>query len=303
MSAGREQPSDAKRFALPLRASDGARLGGSLYEPAAHAEMTVLMVPGIGISQRLFRRIGAWLADQGVRAFGVDYRGIGESASLEGRRTATLTRWAQLDAAAAYEYCERQWREPVVLLAHSFGGQVLGLAPQLAGVRAAVLVGSQLGQPRNWDGWQRLRLTAYWHVVLPIACLLVDPLPPALAFGTELPRGAAREWGSWGRSRQWLLSKHPEARATFAAFRAPLRAYAVSDDAIAPRRAVAALLELLPQTCVDRRDLTPAELGLREIGHLGVFRNPECEPIWREILDFFRRSLEHDGHETTATQT
>jgi predicted alpha/beta hydrolase len=36
------------------------------------------------------------------------------------------------------------------------------------------------------------------------------------------------------------------------------------------------------------RHLTPAELGLRRIGHFGFFR-PGAEPLWRETAEWLRR--------------
>lgn len=290
-TATRELDATIAAKPIELEAADAVRLSGRVYEPTRAAEMTVLMLPGIGISQRLFRRVGPWLAHHGARACGFDYRGIGESANAAGRASASLTRWGQLDAAAAFRYCERRWSEPVVLLGHSFGGQVLGLTSELARARAAILVGSQLGQIRHWDGWGRAALLAYWYLVVPLACLVFDPLPTVLAFGTRLPRGAAREWARWGRSPDWLLSFHPEARANFAAFRAPVLAYAVADDWVAPPRAVSALLAVLTEAHVEHRELAPDELGLTALGHVGVFRNPACEPIWHEMLGFMRASL------------
>jgi predicted alpha/beta hydrolase len=281
---GDETPQD-EPVAFP--AADGLLLAGRVYEPRDKATMTVLMLPGIGITQRLFRQVAPWFAERGARCLSFDYRGIGASATgAQALTSANLTRWARLDAVAAFEYAERQWPEPVVLFAHSFGGQLIGLAPTLARARAALLVGSQLGQPRYWDGWGRTKILGYWYCVLPVAATLWNPLPRWAGFGTRLPRGAAREWGRWGRSDEWLFSWHPEAAATFANFRSPVRAYVSSDDPIAPPRAAAALLECFASASVEKREITPQQVGLRSLGHVGLLREEQCIPVWQEMLDF-----------------
>lgn len=275
-----------------LTTVDGVPLGARVFESSARADMTVLTLPGIGIPQRVFKHVAAWLAERNARCVTVDYRGIGESRAVDAAtQTASLLAWARRDAVAALEFAERQWDEPVVLLAHSFGGQLLGLAEELRRVRVAVLVGSSFGPSRYWDGIGRLVVAAYWYLVLPLASAFFEVLPPAVGFGTPLPRGVAREWSKWGRSRDWFMTFEPHARATFAAFDRPLLAVTIDDDLIAPPRAAAALLQQFSSANLSHRKLAPADLSLPSIGHMGLFRPGPPEAIWQEILTFYRRHL------------
>ncbi len=87
---------------VTLRAADGVPVTGRAYEPADGAEMTVLMLPGIAVPQRVFRYIAGWLSLRGARCLTVDYRGIGESrAQPAATKTPSLLNWARLDAVAA----------------------------------------------------------------------------------------------------------------------------------------------------------------------------------------------------------
>ncbi len=168
---------------------------------------------------------------------------------------------------------------------------MLGLADPLQRVQAAILVGSQLGHPRNWDGLSRWKIAAYWYLILPVACSLFDPLPAFVGFGTPLPRGVAAEWAKWGRSPDWFLSWESNASGTFSAFARPILAYTVSDDAIAPPRATQALLQRLRSAEITERNVTPEDLGLRRLGHMGLFKPGPQESIWRDMLDFYRQKL------------
>jgi predicted alpha/beta hydrolase len=273
--------------AASIPTPDGIELSSVIYEPSARPRFDMLALPGIGVPQRVFRHLGRWLSERGVRVTTVDYRGMGVS-PRDGRAlaTASLTNWAS-DAVNALRFTEELANGgPVVLLGHSFGGQVLGFSDEFRRVRAAILVGSQFGQARHWDGRARVRVAAFWYLLLPVAAALYPTVPGWLGLHETLPSGVAREWARWGRTRDWLLPHVPGAAARFAAFDRPLRAYAMVDDPIAPPRAVTALLERFRATPVERIDLTPKELGLERLGHMGLFRPGATERIWGELLAY-----------------
>jgi predicted alpha/beta hydrolase len=272
---------------LQIPALDGLVLGGRVYEPEG-ARCTILVLGGIGVPQRAFRHFGAWCAPRGVRVVTVDYRGIGESprdaAALD---TATLSNWARLDAVGALRFVEERWPEqPPVLLGHSFGGQTLGFSDEFRRLAAAVLVASQFGEATHWDGFDRLKVSAYWNLILPsAAAVFTKQVPGWTGIGESIPAGVAREWALWGRSRGWSLAHVPFVAERYAAFDRPLRAYSISDDKIAPPRAVSALLDRFRSTEPERIEVTPPELDLEKLGHLGLFR-AGAERIWQQIADF-----------------
>jgi predicted alpha/beta hydrolase len=277
---------------IELTTPDGVPITARLFESNEPAHMTVLMLPGIGVPQRAFRHLATWMAERGARCLTLDYRGIGESTSKpETVTTASLLTWARLDAVTALQHAQQQWTEPVVLLSHSFGGQLIGLAEQFRQVHAVVFFGSQIPLGRYWNGVSRLKVELYWYVALPLACSLFKLLPAWIGFGARLPRGVAREWAKWGRSPEWFLSWEPDAAETFAAIDKPILAYAIEDDALAPPRAVTALLELLSCAKIIRKDLTPAEIGLTKIGHVGFLKPGPIEPVWEEVISFFNEQI------------
>lgn len=268
-----------------ITAVDGHELAGRVYETHKATEAVVLGLPGIGVPQRVFRHLGPWLAERGVTLVTVDYRGVGDSKTLEGIATASLSTWALADAVGALRYVRSRYDAAPVLLAHSFGGQVLGISEELHDVRGAILVGSQLGHPRHWKGVSRLKIELFWRVLLPGTARFLDPVPKWVV-GEPLPAGVAREWLRWARSPDWLLTHIDGAEARYARFERPIRAYSISDDDIAPPRAVGDLLERFQRAEVTRVDLTPSALGRTRIGHIGLFRPESTEPIWEEWLHF-----------------
>jgi predicted alpha/beta hydrolase len=275
---------------VTIEATDGVNLLGNVYPPEREVLYQLLVLPGIGVPQRVFRRLAEWFACKGVRVVSIDYRGVGTSRQDQSAlRTASLTTWAARDAVGALRFVERSNKAPVVLLAHSFGGQALGFSDEFRRVQGAILVGSQFAQPRHWDGLGRLKLAAYWNFILPASAAAFDVVPGWTGLGESLPRGVAREWALWGRTREWLLPHVEGAEQRYATFDRPIRAYAMSDDNIAPPRAVSDLLGRFHATAVERIDLAPSDLSLPKIGHIGLFRPGAPERIWSEMFDFGRR--------------
>jgi len=109
------------------------------------------------VSQRVFRHLAAWFAGNGVRVVTIDYRGVGASKlDRSALRTANLTTWATRDAVGALRFVEQSSKAPVVLLGHSFGGQALGFSDEFRRLHGAIMVGSQFGLARHWDGLARV---------------------------------------------------------------------------------------------------------------------------------------------------
>ncbi len=277
---------------LTLRTADGVSLGATVYDSNNPATMTLLMLPGIGVPQRAFRHLASWLAIRGARCVTVDYRGMGASVSPEGVVTATLSTWAREDAVAAFEYAETTWPEPVALIGHSFGGQAVGLAKTLHRSRAAVFICSQFGSARHWPGMARWSLAAYWHVWLPVLCRFFEVLPAWSGPAGPLPRGVASEWARWGRQHDWYASCERDAVRLLSEFAAPTLAYGVSDDPIAPPRAVSTFLDRFFAVDPERRKLEPEQFGVKAIGHVGLLRPAVgTAGVWQEILEFLNDNV------------
>jgi predicted alpha/beta hydrolase len=62
------------------------------------------------------------------------------------------------------------------------------------------------------------------------------------------------------------------ARAAYAKFSAPIRAYSITDETYAPLPAVEASIEFYPTAVSKLERVDPAKLGGAPIGHFGFFR-------------------------------
>jgi predicted alpha/beta hydrolase len=270
---------------LTLHTPDGATLAARLF-PAATPVGAVLMAGAFGVPQGFYRRYATFLAEHGLTTLTLDYRGIGGSrpANLRGWR-ATLRDWGENDLAAGLDALERL--APglrIVWMAHSFGGQALGLAPVHGRIAGVVAYGSQLGSLHLWPAPARLFRRGQLAVGAPIVHAL-GYAPGWLGLGEDVPRDVMLEWGRWCRSPGYLLDHVPGAADAFGSLDVPVTLMYATDDAFAPYAAVQALATLLPRARVVALD--PADLDRPKIGHFSWFKSGS-EPLWRPAVDELR---------------
>lgn len=278
--------------ALNVVARDGRSLAATHF--AAEAPRGAVVLAGaMGVSRRFYAPIARFLAESGFHALTFDYRGIGESrGTARADRAIALHEWGELDLAAAFDAVRARHPElPLQLVTHSVGGQLFGLVAD-APVVGAVLVGSQSGHWRHWQGMGQVGMWALWHAVLPAFAAGLGRIPMgAIGQGEDLPGGVGAEWARWGRHRDYVWSyAAPRGGLGFSHWQGPLTAFAVADDGYAPRAAVAALTALYTRASVSLRDIRPAQVGEKRIGHFGAFRDRLRGSVWTEIA----QTLEHN---------
>jgi predicted alpha/beta hydrolase len=267
--------------------ADGRRLSGTLREPPA-PRAAVLLAGATGVPERAYAALAEAVAWSGLAVLSFDYRGVGKSRAAGRLReeAATMADWGRLDLEGALVWLGGRYAGlPLLLLGHSVGGQLLGLAPSAGRLRGALLVGAQSGYFGHWQGAARVRMWLNWHFLLPAMAAALGYAPmQALGMGENLPAGVARQWARWGRRAEHLLSEcHPGEREHFARLGFPIRCYRFTDDGFAPPRAVEGLLAFYRGTVPDVVTRAPAEVGASTIGHFGWMKPSFRETLWREM--------------------
>lgn len=270
---------------VEIAAADGFRLGASLFRPAAPNGRAVQIHAAAGVKQAFYADFARFLAQRGFHALTFDYRGVGRSAPTHVRHIqARMQDWALLDAAAIFEFMGRECRnERQLVVGHSFGGQSVAVMPGNERVHALLAVASQSVYWGHWQGARRLGLWGLTRAVLPAATHLAGYFPGGrLPEGEDLPAGVALEWARWVHHPRYLVGALGlEERA--AAFRAPLRALAMTDDRIyAPPAAVQGLLDLYPNARKELAWIAPRDAGAERIGHFGFFRERFRDSLWEK---------------------
>ncbi len=286
---------------LQLRCADGRLLNACWYEPdAADGPVRAVAVvsPAMAVASPFYRGFAEWLSRRGYAVLSYDYRGIG--ANLQGplrREGAGLRDWARLDMAAALRAADKRRRleqreqgHAIGLLAigHSFGGNAVGLAPGFERVDALLGVAAQAADWRFWAGLQRAKAALFFHALLPGLSHAFGHAPAWLlgARAEGLPKLAALDWARWGRRKGYMFTDPALAgELGYHRFTGPVHLWNVSDDSLfGPGPAVDHLGKQFSSARVARHTLDPKALGLRAIGHFGMFRRELGERIWPLLL-------------------
>jgi predicted alpha/beta hydrolase len=134
---------------------------------------------------------------------------------------------------------------------------------------------------------EQWRVWLLWHAVGPIATRLTGYLPMRrFGLGENLSLDVYRQWKHWCRFRHYWFDDpaEPEIRELFARVKIPIVSLAATDDRWAPPRSCDAFAKGYSNAQLTRLDLSPKDLAVPTIGHMGYFRAPVGERLWPQIL-------------------
>jgi predicted alpha/beta hydrolase len=258
---------------LTIAARDGSSLAAMLYEPPQSDGPVVVFAGAIAVKQKFYEGFARFLADAGCRVLTFDYRGIGASRQF-GAPRGGLRDWGEQDLAGALDVAASLAQQaPLRVVAHSLGGQLVGLAENNRGIDAMLAVSTQIGDWRLWPAPRKYALWLFWTALLPIPTRALGYFPAErLGLGENLPFDPALEWARWCRSRDYFVDAAGRPfPLRFDSFHGAIRALTIDDDWMAPPAAVAALMRRYEKATIEPVAIaaTPAP-----VGHFGFFREP-----------------------------
>jgi predicted alpha/beta hydrolase len=224
-----------------------------------------------------------FLADAGLRVLTFDYRGIGQSRPQQLRTCGFRWRdWGELDFDEVLSLALEE-KLPVHVVGHSIGGFLPGFSPRAQFISRMLTVGAQYAYWRDYAADHRARLIWKWHVVMPSLTFVFGYFPGRrLGWLESLPKGVANEWSFRRADMELSYPKRDRARilASFHAVRATICAVGVSDDDIAPHRAIERALAYYDGAARQRMSVSPRQLDCDHIGHFGLFHERFRETFW-----------------------
>jgi predicted alpha/beta hydrolase len=276
---------------VDITAADGQVLRGTVYAPAG-ARTWLLINSAMGVRRRFYRHFAAHLGERRIGVLTYDYRGMGDSV-VEGGEVARirLEDWGRRDFPAVLAWLRAHHApERLVVLGHSVGGQLLGIAPEVREIDALVGVAAQSGHWRHWDGLWRARVFALWYAGIPLLAAGTVRFPSSrLGLGQDIPAGVARQWAEWGRDPDYIRSRAVGPQPQYHDdVRCPLRTYLVAGDPLAPERALRAWHDWFPNAERELVSVGPRSARGRKIGHFGFFDPGVGAEEWPRLADFIR---------------
>jgi predicted alpha/beta hydrolase len=254
-----------------------------VFAPPGPPKASVVVPSAMGVAQNFYARFAEWLATQGYSVTTFDYRGIGLSAplSLRGFRI-NIVDWAREDCAAVIDFTKAQQPSlPLYWIGHSLGGQVIGLIPNRRRIDRVIAIAAGSGYWRE-NAWPTRRFVLWlWYVAAPLSISLFGYFPGRrLRKVGDLPAGVMEQWRRWCLSPDYVGSEGDAARAAYASVRTPMLSLSFTDDEIVSAESIRLLHALYTSAPVEYRRISPAEIGMRHIGHFGFFRSQSEQTLW-----------------------
>ncbi|AWL29674.1 alpha/beta fold hydrolase [Acinetobacter defluvii] len=275
---------------VSLNALDGYVLNGVIYSPTiVTIKAKIILASATGVPQGFYRRFSEYMTQYGYQVLTFDYRGVGASSpkNLKGFEMSYLD-WGKLDLAGAIDYFADE-QLPLFVVGHSYGGQALGLTPNHAKVTAMYCFGTGAG----WHGYmplkERLKVQVIWNIVFPPIVAATGYLPwSKFNMGADLPRGVYQQWRKWCKNPTYFFSDPEQAalKDLYAQVKVPIYAVAALDDDWALPNSRHAFMQHYQNAEMHYIDITANRLGLKQIGHMGYFRQGS-EAIWDQLLHTF----------------
>jgi len=281
---------------VEIACRDGLSLHGHLWESASPDKAgRVVINPATGVPARFYHRYARFLAAHGFDALTYDYRGIGLSRPETLRGCGYRWRdWGALDFDAAVRFLGARGDGPLLVVGHSIGGFLPGLADSDTRVTRMLTVGAQFAWWGDYARSQRLKLFWKWHLAMPVLTALCGYFPGRrLGWLEDLPAGVANEWSFRGPRFE---RSHPRASravvlARMRAFSAPILAVTVSDDDLGTLAAARRTLHYYAGAERTLVHISPADCGRDAIGHFNLFHDMHASGFWLDTILWLRDGI------------
>lgn len=283
---------------ITIPATDGYSLAATLFLPRGAKRHAVLISSATATPRKIYRGFAGYLAHRGCAVLTFDYRGVGDSRqravegddkpkSLAGFK-ADMADWAKLDITAAVTWMRQRYHNlPLSYVGHSFGGQTLGLLANNSEVSRALLVAAQAGYWKLMTSPERYRVYGFLNFVGTPLTTVLGYAPGWAGLGMDLPKGVFQQWAKWVNSPRYLFDDDSlSGLSNYEKYTHPMRALCFSDDPWATQPAVELLCSFYSATKPEIMALTPADLGVPRIGHLGFFRPEHRDTLWRGAAEW-----------------
>ncbi len=268
-----------------ISCKDGYQLAAQFY-PALNSDKPypILICPATGITKNFYHAFAQWLNQQGYPVLSFDFRGIGES--LHGAlkdSTASIHDWGIYDIPAAIEaLLNRTQAEKVIIVGHSAGGQLLGIASNYHKVAKVLAIAGSTGHVKGLKGKTKILAPVMFNIIFPVSSFVKGyGATQFIGMGENLPKNVAKQWAEFCSKPGYVMNAI--GKTIFEDYhqqiQCPITSFWATDDEIATHSNVKDLLRLYPNAQTKLIELNPQQLGYKQIGHMLMFKKSH-QKIW-----------------------
>lgn len=254
---------------------------------APDADQIVVIASATGVVQQFYKHFATYLQENNISVISFDYGGIGGSRPLSLRKFDTSAqKWANNDLETVIQYAREKYSDKkLTLIGHSIGGPLIGLTPSAVEAENIVFIAAPSGYYKFWPFGERMKMLFMWRFIFPLFNKLLGYIPAKkLNVMEDLPGGMAMEWRKWCLSPEYLFEHIPENELYFDKIKAPIYSFSTDNDKFATVISTDWITNKYSNAPSERIHLTPADYGVKKIGHFGYFQKRCSQKVWPELL-------------------
>lgn len=267
--------------------SNSEILSATLFE-SEKDDIVLIIASATGVKQEYYQKFSTYLSYSGISVLTFDYIGIGRSLTKPIKELNTnASDWGKNDLESVCQYVIKNYPDSKkVILGHSIGGQLIGLAKSSSEFDKIILVAAQSGYWKFWKGVGRLKMWFNWYMLFPALLYLFGYLNSKKLSGMEnLPKNVANQWRNWGKKPDYIKSDKSIIFKYYDKIDKDISAFSIEDDDFAPKEAVEWMTSQYRNSNVKSTHLNPTDFGIKKIGHFGVFKEKFKSTIWEILLN------------------
>lgn len=282
---------------ITLQTKSGDNLQAYWFTPQDHVldavKGKIVIASAMGVEQVYYRPIATWLAEQGYAVLTFDCRGIGESKTQHLKYyDCDIIDWAQQDYSAALNFALKQpidsteIKPPVFWIGHSLGGQVFPLVENIELVSKVITISSGTGYWKHNAASLRKKAPLFWYFIAPISTALCGYFPgKKLGIIGNLPKKVMFQWRKWCLHPEYCVGVETDKiRLIFKQTNTPLHSICFTDDEMLSVTNMRDLHALFTHKSKQLSELTPTDMGVERVGHLGFFKAQFEDNLWPDLL-------------------
>lgn len=274
---------------ITIYAGDGYPLAALLGVPDGVSIGTIVISAATGVRKEFYGSFARFLIGNGYRVLTYDYRGIGDSAPANIRRSpAFMHEWGTQDMNAILDYIVNDLGlSDVIWLGHSIGAQLVGLLKKPNHIRKVISINAALGYWGYLPYPMKAVVWVLWYVIGPILTRLYGyGVMKKIGWGENLPRNVLLEWRSWCLNKNYYMDflKSEIQSDRFYNFNIPITAIYTSDDYIANDKTASLMMKFFPNAPSKLIKLDVRKYTTQKVGHTGIFRRRFEEVLWPWLL-------------------
>ena len=276
---------------IKIPALDGFKLGGLILKPRGRSKGIIQFHNGTVTKKEFYLNFCTHFCEADYTVIMFDYRGVGESRPKHLRGfNASIIDWGRLDMPGVLGWADKTYpNQKKFIIAHSMGGQVIGLMNNINLLNGIVVIAGSYGNWKNYSGSNKYFSAIIWCAYFPLATKLFGYLPlKRFGMGEDLPAGAAKDlWNwCWGNYTHSEIMERNKIKNYYHDIKKPIMAYFIEDDSVTTARTIPMFRADFSSALLDIEIIKPSGIGAEKIGHYGFFSERLKDRLWNRPLDW-----------------